>query len=316
MGSARDVDYPVHVLRRIVETGIRGIDMRMTGFTGRARRKTGMGGNGRRKAMTCSATGCRKICFLAPDRRFVGTADKGRTMTVGVGALQSRLIKYGAYPAGLRQRAEHDGTGLSACGMVPGTQKMVESDRAESVVACGAVVGHVEAGVARMGKGDIGIDRAAGGRAMARGAVFQCSRKSALVAERAGRGAGYSPDTIQVRSMAAVAGIETGGAALAVEIPRGADGIDRGYGAECSGNLKDAGMGRQRCMAYFTPRVAEGCIDEISELDIEARVAARSSETVVGMALLLADPITARGPVLDFGGDRLEQIFHVRPGGR
>ena len=87
MGSARDVDYPVHVLRRIVETGIRGIDMRVTCFAGRARRKTGMGGNGRRKAMTRSATGCGQIGFLAPDRRFVGAADKGRTMTVGVGTL-------------------------------------------------------------------------------------------------------------------------------------------------------------------------------------------------------------------------------------
>ena len=85
--SARDVDYPVHVLRGIVETRIRGIDVRVTGFTGRARRKTGMGGNGRRKTMTCSATGCRQIGCLAPDRRLVGTADKGRTVTVDVGTL-------------------------------------------------------------------------------------------------------------------------------------------------------------------------------------------------------------------------------------
>ena len=170
--------------------------------------------------------------------------------------------------------------------MVPGAQKMVECDRAEPVVACAAGVGNVEADVARMGKGDIGIDSPAGTRAVAGGAVFQCGWKTALVAERAARGAVCSSDAIQVRAVAAVAGIEAGGAGLAVEIPGGADGINRGYDAECGGNLKDPGMGRKRGMAYFTPRVAEGCINEISELDIEARVASRSSEAVIGMALL------------------------------
>jgi len=100
--SARDIDYPVHVLRGIVETGISGIDMRVTGFTGRARRKTGMGRIARWKAMTRSATGCRQIGFLAPDRRLVGTADKGRPVAVSVGALQGRFTEYGTYPAGLR----------------------------------------------------------------------------------------------------------------------------------------------------------------------------------------------------------------------
>jgi hypothetical protein len=85
--SARDIDYPVHMLRGIVETGISGIDVRVTCFTGRARRKTGMGGIGRWKAMTRSATGCRQIGCLTPDRRFVGAANKGRPVTVGVGAL-------------------------------------------------------------------------------------------------------------------------------------------------------------------------------------------------------------------------------------
>jgi hypothetical protein len=83
----RDVDHPVHVLRWIVETGISGIDVRMTGFTGCARRKTGMGGIGRREAVTRSAAGCRQIGRLAPYRRLVGSADKGRPVTVDVGAL-------------------------------------------------------------------------------------------------------------------------------------------------------------------------------------------------------------------------------------
>lgn len=93
-------------------------------------------------------------------------------MTIGVGALQGRFIECGTYPAGLRQRAEHDGPGLSACRMVPCAQKMVECDRAKPVVTFAAVVGHVEAGVARMGKGDVRIDSAVGGRAVAGGAVF------------------------------------------------------------------------------------------------------------------------------------------------
>jgi hypothetical protein len=66
--SARDVDYPIDVLRGIVETGISGIDVRVTCFTGRARRKTGMGGNDRRETVTRPATVCRQIGCLAPDR--------------------------------------------------------------------------------------------------------------------------------------------------------------------------------------------------------------------------------------------------------
>jgi len=102
--TARDVDHPVHVLRGIVETGIRGIDVCVTCFTGRARGKTGVSGNGGRKAMTRAATGCRQIGCLAPDRRLVGAADKGRAVTVDVGALQGRFIEYGNYPAGIRRR--------------------------------------------------------------------------------------------------------------------------------------------------------------------------------------------------------------------
>lgn len=85
------------------------------------------------------------------------------------------------------------------------------------------------------------------------------------MAERAACGAGCSPDPIQVRSVAAVAGIEAGGAGLAVEIPRGAGGSNRGYDAECSRNLKDPGMGCKRGMAYFAPCIAEDWIDEPAE---------------------------------------------------
>jgi hypothetical protein len=86
--------------------------------------------------------------------------------------------------------------------------------------------------------------------------------------------------------MAAVAGIEAGRIGFAVEIPRRTNRVQRGYGAEERRYLKDSGMCGKGCMADFTTRIAATGIDEPAELDIEARIAPRSSGGVVRMALL------------------------------
>jgi hypothetical protein len=100
------------------------------------------------------------------------------------------------------------------------------------------------------------------------------------------RGSAHSPDAVQVRAMAAVAGIEPGRADFAVEIPRSADRIQRSYGAHERGYLKDTGMGGPRDMTDFTSRIAESGIHEPAELNVEAGVASRTSGGVVRMALL------------------------------
>ena len=75
------------------------------------------------------------------------------------------------------------------------------------------------------------------------------------MAEGTARGPCHSSDAVQVRAVAAGAGIEAGGADFAVKIPRCAQGSNRGYSAENGGNPKDRGVGRQRHVADFTPGI-------------------------------------------------------------
>jgi hypothetical protein len=60
-------------------------------------------------------------------------------------------------------------------------------------------------------------------------------------------------------------------------------------------------------MADLTSRIAKCGIDEPSQLDVEARVAARSSEGVIGMALLA---------VCEVGLGCLAVVVRISPSGR
>jgi hypothetical protein len=116
--------------------------------------------------------------------------------------------------------------------MVLCAEEMIEGDRSEPIVAGAADVGHVERAVFRMGRRLVGIDSSVGRRHVTGGAVFQRGRQAAPMAGRTGRGPRHSPDTIEVRAVAAVAGVKAGGTGFAVEIPRGAKRIESCYRAE------------------------------------------------------------------------------------
>lgn len=282
---AYDVDRPIHVLRGIVKAGIAGIDVRMAGLAGSSRRDAAVGRVGRRESVTSAAAGGGEVIRLTPDGRLVCASGKCGPVTVGVRALKGRLVINRAQPAGLRERPEQDSARLHTRRIGLRPEKMIEGDRAKTIVALAADVGHVEGAVARMGAGDVGIDGPVRGPSMAGGAVQQSIRKTAPVAEGAACSARHSSNAVQVRAVAAGAGIEARGADLAVEIPRRAQRIDRGYDAEEGWNLKtNARMGRQRDVADLASRI--GAVNEPSELDIKARFAARPARGVVRMALL------------------------------
>jgi len=228
-------------------------------------------------------------------------------VTVRVSALQGRFVIGRTHPTCLCECAEHDSPRLYTRCIVFGSEKMVEGNRADPIVALATDVGSIESTVFPVGGRLVGIDIPAGRSCVTRGAVLQGSRQTAPVAERAGRGAGHSPDAVQVRAVAAVAGIESGRVGFAVEIPRCTNRVQRGYDAEGHGNLKDPGMGRQRRMTDFTTRIAEAGINEPAELDIEARVAARSSGGIVRMTLLAIRKV---------GHGCLAVVVRVRPAGR
>jgi len=72
--STRKVDCAVYVLRGIVKTRVRRIDVRVAVFTDRARCEAGMGGVRRREAVARAAA-CRcQVVRVTPNRRFVCSA--------------------------------------------------------------------------------------------------------------------------------------------------------------------------------------------------------------------------------------------------
>lgn len=71
-------------------------------------------------------------------------------MTVGVRALQGRVVECWTDPARLRERAELDRPGLEARRTVLRAEEMIEGDRPEPIVAGTAEVGHIECAVFRV----------------------------------------------------------------------------------------------------------------------------------------------------------------------
>ena len=252
------VDYAVHVLRGIVKARIGRIDVRMASLAGRARGEAGMSRIGRREAVARAAACSCQIVRIGPYRRLVCAARERRAVAVCIGAPERCLIINRIRPTRLCERAELDGPCLDARRIVFRTQEMIESDRPDAVMALAAHIRRVKGGVFRMGGRLVGIDRAIGRRHMTGGAVLQRCRQSAPMTECACRGARHPPDPVELRSVAAVAGIEARRAGLAVEIPRGADGIERRNRAEGCRDLQDPGMCRQRGMADLAPRIAAG----------------------------------------------------------
>jgi hypothetical protein len=155
------VDHPVHMPGRIVKAVISGIDMLMAGLAGGCRREPAMGRSGRREAVTRAATCRGQVIGIIPTRRFVGAADTGCPVTIGIAALQVGCIKHRGHSAGPRKRTELDRARLCAGGTRPGAQEMVQRPGAESVVAFTADVGHIDGCMGRMGKCPVGVYSAA-----------------------------------------------------------------------------------------------------------------------------------------------------------
>ena len=223
--STRKVDRAVYVFCRIIKTRVTRIDMRVAVFADRARGKAGMDSVGRGETVARSASRGRQS--IAPFRRFIRSAGECCAVTVGIGALQGRFVIDRVHPAGLGERAELDYPRLYAGRVVLGASEMVECDRAEPVVALAADVGHVESAMFWVGRRLVGIGSAVGRRHMTGSAVLQSGRKTAPVTERAGCCPRSSSNTVQVRAVATVAGVEARGAGLAVEIPRGIKRVER-----------------------------------------------------------------------------------------